>query len=168
MWRARAMERQSGLILAGRTRKVLVERVYVVLVYLVSVLDATVGGRGGAEHLTVSERKRVHTALVSVRRELDRLDEFAAAAAKRASLGRYLAGLPLGLAVVLVPVLLAKTGTWSLDLVGVGPQIMATCLMCGAIGGVLSVMIRVTRGQRLSIDSEQGPLVTTLAAPSGR
>jgi hypothetical protein len=60
-------------------------------------------------------------------------------------------------------VLLAKTGTWSLDLVGVGPQIMATCLMCGAIGGVLSVMIRVTRGQRLSIDCEQGPVVTTLA-----
>ena len=47
IWRARALERESALTLGGRSRKVLVEMLFTILVYLLSVLDAARAGKSG-------------------------------------------------------------------------------------------------------------------------
>jgi hypothetical protein len=50
LWRARAMEQQTALLLAGRPRRVLLEMLFSVIVYLLGVLDSVdclaVAGRG--------------------------------------------------------------------------------------------------------------------------
>src|SRR6478735_5386376 len=80
IWRARRMERESGLILGGRSRKVLLEMLYSILVYLLGVLDATMPASAAAQ---TTDASRVETAIKSATTELDRLEKFAADAAQR-------------------------------------------------------------------------------------
>jgi hypothetical protein len=161
IWRCRAMERQSGLILGGRSRKVLVEMLFAILVYLLGVLDAT----GSPAHqrrdpLPASERrKRVDAALKSAGTELNRLDAFTRDAARKASLRWYLLGLPLG---AIGGIILIEAAD-AMSIVGAPPEVVRVCFASGAVGAIVSVMTRITRGQRLVIDSEQGHLVTLLA-----
>lgn len=156
LWRARALERESGLVLGGRSRKALVEMIYVIITYLLGVLDALQSARD-SNFPAVPER--METALGAARKELERLDGFAKSAARKASLRFYLFGLPLGVAASVLLTWAAK----GLAIIGTPPTLMRICLACGGIGAIVSVMVRITRGQNISIDSEQGHAVTLLA-----
>lgn len=158
IWRARALERESGLILGGRSRKVLVEMLYTILVYLLSVLDAVSECQGSKDE-QADRRRRVESALKSVNKELDRLDTFMRAASEQTSLRWYLLGLPAGALVGFG--MISAADRWS-TLVGAPSQLVRVCFACGAVGAIVSVMTRITRGQRL-VDSQQGHFVTLLA-----
>jgi hypothetical protein len=155
LWRARALERQSGLVLGGRSRRVLVEMIFVIITYLLGVLDAL--QNKGLDASAV--RKRIEAALEAVEKELERLDDFAKSAARKASLRFYLLGLPLGG----VAIVLLGWGAKGLEIIGTPPTQLRICLACGGIGAIVSVMVRITRGQNIYIDSEQGHAVTVLA-----
>lgn len=156
LWRARALERESGLVLGGRSRQVLVEMIFVIVTYLLGVLDA-LKPTGDLDSPVV--RKRIEAALAAVTKELERLDGFAKSAARKASLRFYLLGLPLG---GLAIVLLIWAARW-LSIIGTPPTLLRICLTCGGIGAIVSVMVRITRGQNIYIDSQQGHAVTVLA-----
>jgi hypothetical protein len=159
IWRTRALERQSGLILGGRSRKVLVEMLYSILVYLIGVLDATIPTEDAPGRS--DRRRRIESALGCATAELERLEAFARDAARRASLRWYLLGLPVGALVGIG--FITTADRWSSTLVGAPSEIVKVCFACGAVGGIVSVMTRITMGQRLSIDSQQGHSVTLLA-----
>ena len=159
IWRARALERESALTLGGRSRRVLVEMLYTILVYLLSVLDAAKAeDRRDVEHKQ-EWLKRVDSALESANRELDRLCAFAEDAAKKASLRWYLLGLPAG--ALVGAMLIAFAESWA-SLAGPSADDARLCVACGAVGAIVSVMTRVSRGLQM-IDSQQGNFVTTLA-----
>ena len=93
------MERKSLLILGGRSRRVLLEMIYTIIVYLLSVLDATEPAKGKELDAAAREErnKRVDSAIKSATKELAHLDRFVDEAAKRASLRDYLLGIPIGM-----------------------------------------------------------------------
>jgi hypothetical protein len=167
IWRARRMERKSLLLLGGRSRRVLLEMIYSVIVYLLSVLDATQPEQGqeldrGARQ---ERNERVDSAIKSARAELAHLDRFVDEAAKRASLRDYLLGIPIGM--LACGLLIYYADGWTHPLAGKGLEDLAdqarVCFACGAVGGVVSVMARITRRSTLNIDSAQGHGVTSLA-----
>jgi hypothetical protein len=81
--------------------------------------------------------------------------------ARRTALGLYLAGLPIGALLGGVLVLLAGE---SLTIDNYIPNnLLPICLASGAIGAVISVMARVSRGEALDVDSDKGNVVTLLA-----
>ncbi len=167
IWRARRMERKSLLLLGGRSRRVLLEMIYSIIVYMLSVLDATEPPDG--TELDADARKvrneRVDSAIESARAELTRLDRFVDEAAKRASLRDYLLGIPIGM--IACGLLIYYADGWTHALAGKGLEDLAdrarVCFACGAVGGVVSVMARITRRENLNIDSAQGHGVTALA-----
>ncbi|WP_156391170.1 MULTISPECIES: hypothetical protein [unclassified Nocardioides] len=167
IWRARRMERKSLLLLGGRSRRVLLEMIYSIIVYLLSVLDATEPTNGKALDDTARRERneRVASAIASARAELTRLDRFVDEAAKRASLRDYLLGIPIGMAAC--GLLIYYADGWTHPLAGRGVEDLAdqarVCFACGAVGGVVSVMARITRRSTLNIDSAQGHGVTGLA-----
>jgi hypothetical protein len=160
IWRARALERQSALILGGRSRKVLVEMLYTILVYLLSVLDAAKAEDTADPRVKLDRKRRVQSALRCAIGEVSRLEEFTEDASKKASLRWYLLGLPVGALVGFLLIVVAET--WSMTLVGAPTQLVKVCFACGAVGAIVSVMTRISRGLKL-IDSQQGHLVTILA-----
>jgi len=168
IWRARRMERKSLLLLGGRSRRVLLEMIYSIIVYMLSVLDATEPATG-TELDTAARKernKRVDSAIRSARAELTRLDRFVDEAAKRASLRDYLLGIPIGM--IACGALIYFADGWTHALAGREnvedlAQQARVCFACGAVGGVVSVMARITQRSTLNIDSAQGHGVTGLA-----
>jgi hypothetical protein len=158
----RREERQSAILLQGRARHIVVQTAYSLIVYLLNALDCLgadtcpISPAGGALEVSTIDR-----AVESTRRELDGMREFAHAAARRAALWHYLLGLPLG-AVTGIGLI---TATYSSRTVGAlaDHTVVATCLAGGAIGAVISVMVRVTRGTTLDVDFNRGRGVTLLA-----
>ena len=167
IWRARRMERQSLLVLGGRSRRVLLEMIYSIIVYMLSVLDATEPADHANEDPEARQErnKRMDSAIRSARDELSRLDKFVVEAAKRASLRDYLLGIPVGM--VACGLLIYYADGWTHSLAGKNLDALAdqarVCFACGAVGGVVSVMARITRREMLNIDSAQGHGVTALA-----
>jgi hypothetical protein len=167
IWRARRMERKSLLLLGGRSRRVLLEMIYSIIVYMLSVLDATQPAQGTELDSEAREERsrRVDSAIKSARAELSRLDRFVDEAAKRASLRDYLLGIPVGM--LACGLLIYYADGWTHPLAGKGLEELAdqarVCFACGAVGGVVSVMARITRRSALNIDSAQGHGVTALA-----
>jgi hypothetical protein len=167
IWRARRMERKSLLLLGGRSRRVLLEMIYSIIVYLLSVLDATVPPQGTEPDEAARQERndRVDSAIKSARAELTRLDRFVDEAAKRASLRDYLLGIPIGM--LACGRLIFYADEWARPLAGKDLEELAdqarVCFACGAVGGVVSVMARITRRSALNIDSAQGHGVTGLA-----
>jgi hypothetical protein len=167
IWRARRMERKSWLLLGGRSRRVLLEMIYSIIVYMLSVLDATQPENGTELDRAArnARRERVESAVKSARAELSRLDRFVDEASKRASLRDYLLGIPVGM--LACGLLIYFADGWTHALAGKGLEDLAdqarVCFACGAVGGVVSVMARITRRSALDIDSAQGHGITALA-----
>ena len=153
LWIARSTERESESMMSRRSREVVAEILFTIAVFLVGNLDA----------IKVSTDQAVQTlqrAAASAKLELDKLEQYINRAAIRGALKHYLFGLPVGAALLFGPVMLMLVlgdldlGVWSLLVISV---------IAGGIGSIASVMFRITRGQKLSIDIQQGPLVTLVA-----
>ena len=93
--------------------------------------------------------------------ELARLARFASDAELRSALKRYVLGLPIGLtAVILLGRLASLTPMFQRNIADID---LVRALSAGAIGATVSVMIRITRGQKFDVDSTQGLAMTMLA-----
>lgn len=170
IWRARQMERKARLMLSGRSQRSLVEMIYAIVVYLLSVLDAThaAGGTGPTESNDEERARRaarIDSATKSAEAEMSRLDEFVDDAARRTTLREYLLGVLIGL--ISCGFLAQYSDGWTRSLAGDdGPHLAEMARIsfaCGAVGGVISVLARITRRETLDVDSVQGWGTTALA-----
>ena len=150
---------QSSILLKGRSESVVAQRIYAAVVGLLHVMDA-------CRRPVVSDagqvNTRLHAAVVSARVELSSVQEFIKNASRKTALARYLAALPIGAVLAAAVVwVVAKMHLY------VGEfndnYHLAVALTCGAIGAVISVMVRVTRGQELVVDINQSKMVTFAA-----
>jgi hypothetical protein len=145
-------ERKWSLLLAHKPKKVLEEITYTLIVYLLGLRSAKSNG-GNLD-------KAVELGC----KDLDKIIGFARQSARRNSLKWYLCGLPLGaLAAFAIAV-----GMWRLGIgAGGGGRVtndqIARYVAFGAIGAIISVMIRITRRKSLDVDIEQSPAITVMA-----
>ena len=160
LWRARALERESALVLSGQPRQVLIEMVYSIYIYLLSVLDVL---KPSSTPFDDEMRDRLQAAINAANAELARLEKFKELSSRRVSLRWYLIGLPAGLGMAVIGGWQIVSAADSLASLDVPVTLVLLCLGAGSMGAVVSVMIRITRGQRLVVDSEQGMPVTVLA-----
>jgi hypothetical protein len=164
LWRARSIEQQTALVVAGRPRRVLLELLFSVIVYLLGVLDslecvpeAERQGRGSQEP---SRADRIERALQTARSELTRLQNFADQASVRSALRHYVVGLFIGGIAVFA---LSWTAS-RIQMFEEGPtQDLVRAIAAGGMGAIISVMIRISHGQRLDVDPTQGNSMTCLA-----
>ncbi len=163
LWRARAMEQQTALLVGGRPRRVLLEMLFSVIVYLLGVLDSVeclaAAGRGARRTQECSRLHRIEKALEIAQGELTRLQEFADQAAVRAALKHYVLGLFVGGIAV-------TASAWTAGRVCMFEQAptldLVRAIAAGGLGAIISVLIRISRGQRLDVDTTQEPFLTCL------
>jgi hypothetical protein len=158
LWVAGKVERTSDFKLPESTRCVLADMLHQVAVLLLSHLEAV--GAATADPRTPDGRKVAERLLEEAARdanqELDKLEQYVDRMAIRVAVRFYLFGLPAG--VLLLCPLVAVVQLLPLD--GQVKLHLMLSVVAGGIGAITSVMFRVTRGQKLSIDTGQGGLVT--------
>lgn len=161
----RMEEWQSAVLLRGQPQKIMARATFAMIVFLLNVLDH-LNRRDKGEEIEIDESKMSSTAIDSAKRELEGLKRFVEKSARASALRSYLAGLPVGAFVSLVGVIL----TWSYPYVIGDPAQTAdlnyrlgVCMAFGAIGAIVSVMVRITRGQSLTVDVDQSRSIVMLA-----
>ena len=102
---------------------------------------------------------RIGKALEIAQSELTRLQEFADQAAIRAALKHYVLGLVIGGIAV-------TASAWTAGQVRMfepAPTLdLVRAIAAGGLGAIISVLIRISRGQRLDVDTTQEPFLTCL------
>jgi hypothetical protein len=136
----------------GRARDIVVHDTYSLVVYLLAAVGPSTGHPDKAEIASMTK---------IVQRELACLRRFAKDAARRTALWFYLMGLALGAAIG-IGLIVSAYHSKTVDSVG-DRLTVAACLAGGAMGAVISVMVRVTRGTTLDVDSTRGRGVLLLA-----
>jgi hypothetical protein len=163
VWTARRMERGSDLVLPSILLKVNVELLHQIVSFLLGTLDSL----DLRSELGTEDKKLIlDRATEFAQNELDKLDATSKRAAIDTSIRNYLLGLPVGLLFLLSLGLLLA---WAPGFTVVNQQVTADILnfgivaiAAGALGSTTSVMIRVTRGQRLVVDIDEGTLFSYL------
>ena len=152
LWLARRAEGTKDSLLPPEERKVVTDMLFAVAVVLLGSLDVV--RRTPQAHAQDLER-----AARTANAELDKLEHYIDRAAIRATFRVYLFGLPLGIALLAVPVAIL----FLVDFPGDVRQLLLLSIIAGGIGAITSVMVRITRGQKLSVDTRQGRWVTLFA-----
>jgi hypothetical protein len=162
---ARREERQNSALLSGKAQEIFAQSIYNVIVHLLSVLDL-VSKALKENTLTEDEvKKRLSKEGNAAEEDLKHAREFATAAARNSALSWYLWGLPfgvlLGSGLIMVinsfPYRLAEKETGEVN------SQLVLCLVAGAIGAVVSVMIRITLDPTPDVTTERKRLVMLLA-----
>jgi hypothetical protein len=155
LWLARRTEGTTDRLVPQGARTLVADMLYTVVTALLGALDSLAQG----ETVTDTDRRRLRAMAANADAELDRLDDHLDREAIRGTFRSYLWGLPIGAAGLAVPVLVV------LRIGGLDPLqwLLVLTIVAGGVGAVTSVMVRITRGQRLSVDTAQGRLVTLLA-----
>ncbi len=148
---ARRVERKYSVLLEGKTQEILARGIYTTAVVLLGVLDAMVG--------SPDKPKRMPVAAASAQKEIRQIEQNARDAALDRALVRYLGGLAAGFVLAVAGVIVLKFVPMKAE---IGAKLI-TCLMAGAIGAILSVMIRTAHRQKLSVSLAQGPFVVFLS-----
>ena len=92
--------------------------------------------------------------------ELDRIEEYLERSAIHKTFRLYLLGLPVGAALLALPIFVVV----QLLPLSSQPMLLITiCIIGGGLGAITSVMVRITRGQKLEVDIHQGRTVTFFA-----
>jgi hypothetical protein len=152
LWLARRAEGTDDSLLPPPERRVVAEMLYTVAVVLLGSLDVV----GRTPQARAEDLGR---AAESARTELDKLEHYIDRAAIRATFRDYLFGLPIGVALLALPL----SGLYLLDVPHDVRDFLLLSIGAGGIGAITSVMVRITRGQRLSVDTRQGRWATLFA-----
>jgi len=157
LWMARLIERESEFLLSSGPRRLLNYALYSVAVFLLSALDAAaqVPSRSPDE----ARSTLLAGAATSARRQLDKLEAYAKRSGIATAIRIYLLGMPVGAAILAVPVATLYALS-SINATVRDPLVLT--IVAGGIGSVASVMFRITRGQRLEVNTEQGSTVTLI------
>ncbi|WP_020666778.1 hypothetical protein [Amycolatopsis nigrescens] len=155
---ARRTERQSSVLLNARTQEILAQSIYTLCAYLLSLLDALPESTLDAKE----QKARVDLAVQSSRRELVKIETFVRGAARSSALVWYLIGIVPGMLFGFGLVAALLTLPYRIGAQGLNGQ-LALCVALGAIGAMVSVMVRVTRRQQVDVDWEHSRGVTMLA-----
>jgi hypothetical protein len=155
--RIRFTEQQSAAQLDRRAHQILVQSLFGLITCLLSTHSSGDSGQPSPD----AQSRRISSVVKSVDRELAALSRFVQSSARRTALGLYLAGLPIGAAIGFLLVVLSGHSLTIGSLIG--EKQLPICLASGAIGAVVSVMARITRGERLDVDFDKGKIVTVLA-----
>jgi hypothetical protein len=100
--------------------------------------------------------KALKDAAASAKEELKKLNQYSEQAAIRTAVRYYLLGLPVGIVLLFIPIIAVNM----LDIDTAVQSPIVVSVIAGGVGSIASVMFRLTRGQRLSVDTEQGLVVT--------
>lgn len=150
---ARRIEHESSDVLTRRTRNLCLDMLFDVAVSLLGVVDSVASRDGsGVDAL----RETATVAAVN----LDSIERFAERGAIHRTFRHYLSGLPAGALLLAAPLFAVEQ---LLPITESAQHLIALCITGGGIGAMTSVMVRVTRGQQLSVDVHQGGVVTFLA-----
>jgi hypothetical protein len=163
LWRARSMEQQTINIVSGQPRRMLLETLFSVVVYIIGVLDSLEGMKDtGQDERAVKQHTRlcIQKALRIARSELARLQQLVNEAARMSALRYYVFGLFIGGLVLLA---LAWTTGRIHMFAQAGTQDLVRTVAAGGLGAIISVMIRISHGQRLDVETTQGNFMTCLA-----
>ena len=161
VWRTILMARQTEYratrLLSYDASGVVANVLYTVAVFLLSALD-NISERGKKKGLKPAEETLLANAAKVAMSHLDKLEEFVKRTGVTTAIRYYLIGLPIGLAVIgmvgwFIYMQFGLTGS---------SKLFVTTIAAGAIGSVASVMFRITRGQTLSVNTDQGRLVTII------
>lgn len=152
----RREERQSAILLSGKAHQILIQSAYSLIVYLLNTIDCLCAHRDDD-----LRTRHASSAVASARRDLRRIEAFTHAAAQRSALWYYLLGLPLG-AITGIALVIAAFESQTVHMLA-DSRLVASCLASGAIGAMISVMVRINRGTTLEIDFDRGRAVTLLA-----
>ena len=164
---AQREERQSAILLPGRAGRILAQTAYLLIVYLLSTIDwlqqhSPDAGTGKLISPDNNAIRHIKSVCASAQRDLRKMEQFTRRSARRAALQCYLMGLPMGAAIGILLVIC----TFKSQIIGKiddNSSTIAFCLAAGAIGAVISVMVRITRGTTLDVDYDRGRVVTALA-----
>ncbi|MGW3965802.1 hypothetical protein ACWED2_38695 [Amycolatopsis sp. NPDC005003] len=148
---ARRVERKYSVLLEGKTQEILARGIYTTAVVLLGVLDAMVG--------SPDKPKRVQAAAVSAQKELRQIEQNARDAAQDRALARYLGGLAAGFVLAVAAVIALKFVPMKAEIV----TTLIISLASGAIGAILSVMIRAGDRQKLNVSLAQGRFVAFMS-----
>ncbi|GAB2600401.1 hypothetical protein Aab01nite_65270 [Paractinoplanes abujensis] len=153
IWLARRAEHESKNVLTQRTRNLCLDMLFDVAVLLLGTVDSIASTK---DETTVRLER---TSLVATA-DLDRVEKFAERGAIHRTFARYLLGLPAGIMLLALPVYVMEQ---HLRIAQSFQHLITLCIIGGGIGAIASVMVRITRGQNLSVDVNQGGVVTFLA-----
>jgi hypothetical protein len=157
LWLARRTEGPVDPMLPAASRAVVSDMLYTVAVFLLASLDAI--ERKDGETLRDIDVRDLQAAAKSGSTELDKLEHFLNKETIRATVRYYLIGFFLGAMMLAVPVTIIRAVELPEDV----RWLLILSILAGGIGSITSVMVRITRGQNLSVDTRQGVGVTLLA-----
>ena len=163
LWRAILLalqaERHSVWLLPPSIRRVVANMVYNVVSFLLGAVDRLVAIHPG-DPFPDESLKQLEGVVTSAVTELDRLERYVRRAVIATAFKYYLAGLPLGALIVCAIVATIELTTPS----GSGFLNFSLTLAAGAIGSIVSVMSRLTRGHSVSVDVAEGRVLTLAGA----
>lgn len=159
VWLARATERGGDRLLPRRNRKVVANLIFTVLVPLLRTLNL-VADQYKDKPVPAAGRATLLAAARSARRRLDDIEHYVDRVELQTAVRYYLYGLPLGFAIIL-PLVLLFGGVW--ESVGAAHDLFLAVAVTGGLGSITSVMMRITRGQNLTVNPRQGPVVTVVS-----
>jgi hypothetical protein len=150
----RIEERRWNSVLSGRPLLILERWMFSLLVSILSFADYQEQNLSGEDL-----ERRVKERVASAENELAAIALLAQRMARRQTLQRYLFGLPVGVAIVIGLGFIISVYRYTIaDTVG-NSEIMYS-MTAGAVGAVISVMVRVSHNNNLDIDVDQGPRIT--------
>ena len=164
---ARQAEGASGTTISERTRDLVVDMVYTVALFLLGALDVAAAVEKNAKKSADDAEKSVESILAPLKQAADNaaaklnyIEEYLRKAALRKTFRYYLLGLPFGAALLALPIFAVVR---LLPLANQPKLLISICIIGGGLGAITSVMIRITRGQKLEVDIDQGRGVTFVA-----
>ena len=167
LWLARRAENTSGAMISEHCRKLVGDMLFTAAVFLLGALDVAAKMAGDAKKLAGNAGSSTESILAPLRRaaaiaedELNHIEEYLERAAIRKTFSRYLLGLPFGAALLALPIFVVVR---LLPLANQPTLLISICIIGGGLGAITSVMVRITRGQKLEVDIHQGRAVTFIA-----
>jgi hypothetical protein len=153
----RIEERRWTTVLDGKPLLTVERAIFTWLVSVMSFAEYTqtaVSQNGNLE-------EKIVITVASAKRELQAISALARKMAQKNTLLLYLLGMPWGLVIVAGLGFGITTYRYSIGDLGQNWQLMY-CVVAGATGAVISVMVRITNGERVEIDLDQGPKMTIM------
>lgn len=162
---ARREERQNSALLRGKAQEIFAQSIYNVIVHLLSVLDLISNAPDGQPLDQELARKRLDEETAAAEEDIRHAREFATTAARNSALTSYLWGLPIGVLLGFGLIMAVKSFPYRLGEEASGDvnSQLVLCLVAGAIGAVVSVMIRITLDPTPDVTTERRRPVMLLA-----